>query len=104
MNYMKILNRKIFLISISFIVITFLIRNYFPHQVIQYLLYSFCFTLMSLSYFERFFDQKQVKILMFEWIGGLFGLGQNGGFFIFLFIVLCIVGYISSDLDDFSEV
>ena len=41
---------------------------------------------------------------MFEWIGGLFGLGQNGGFFIFLFIVLCIVGYISSDLDDFSEV
>ena len=31
---------------------------------------------------------------MFEWIGGLFGLGQDGEFFIFLFIVLCFVGYI----------
>ena len=30
---------------------------------------------------------------MFEWIG----------FFIFLFIVLCIVGYIWSDLDDFLK-
>ena len=27
---------------------------------------------------------------MFEWIGGLFGLGQDGGFFIFLFIFLII--------------
>jgi len=43
---------------------------------------------------------------MFEWIGGLFGLGQDGGFFIFLFIVLCFVGYIVwvFDIDDFSEV
>ena len=31
---------------------------------------------------------------MFEWIGGLFGLGQDGGFFIFLFIFLCFFGYI----------
>ena len=28
-------------LSISFIVITFLARNYFPYQVIQYLFYSF---------------------------------------------------------------
>ena len=41
---------------------------------------------------------------MSEWIGGLFGLGQNGGFFTFLFIALCIISCISSDLDDFSEV
>ena len=41
---------------------------------------------------------------MFEWIGGLFGLGQDGGFFIFLFIVLCIVVYLAWDLDDFSEI
>ena len=33
-------------------------------------------------------------LLMFDWIGGLFGLGHKGGFFIFLFIVLCFVGYI----------
>ena len=31
---------------------------------------------------------------MFEWIGILFGLGQDGGLFIFLLIVLCFVGYI----------
>ncbi len=41
---------------------------------------------------------------MFEWIGGLFGLGQDGGFFIFLFIVLSIVVYLAWDLDDFDEV
>ena len=41
---------------------------------------------------------------MFEWIGGLFGLGHKGGFFIFLFIVLCIVVYLAWDLDDFSEI
>tara|TARA_B100000073_G_scaffold144200_1_gene118703 strand:- start:360 stop:491 length:132 start_codon:yes stop_codon:yes gene_type:complete len=39
---------------------------------------------------------------MFEWIGGLFALGQDGGFFIFLFIVLCFIGYIAKvfDIDD----
>ena len=58
MKYMKILNKKIFYISISLIVITFLIRDYFPHQVIQYIIYSFGFVLMSFSFFERFSDQK----------------------------------------------
>ena len=43
-------------------------------------------------------------LLMFDWIGGLFGLGHKGGFFIFLFIVLCIVVYLAWDLDDFSEI
>tara|TARA_B100000287_G_scaffold236062_1_gene222276 strand:+ start:535 stop:666 length:132 start_codon:yes stop_codon:yes gene_type:complete len=43
---------------------------------------------------------------MFEWIGGLFGLGQNGGFFIFLLILLFFVGYIMwvLEIDDFDEV
>ena len=58
MKYMKILNKKIFYISISIIVITFLIRNYLPHEVIQYIIYSFGFVLMSFSFFERFSDRK----------------------------------------------
>ena len=39
---------------------------------------------------------------MFEWIGGLFRLGQDGGFFIFLFIFLCFIGYKAKvfDIDD----
>ena len=31
---------------------------------------------------------------MFKTVDGLFGLGQDGGLFIFLLIVLCFVGYI----------
>ena len=58
MKYMKILNKKIFYISISLIVIAFLIRNYFPHQVIQYIIYSFGCVLMSFSFFERSSDRK----------------------------------------------
>ena len=52
------------------------------------------------SFFQHPYIQKKSlnkKIrdrLMFEWIGGLFGLGQDGGFFIFLFIFLCFFGYI----------
>ena len=51
---------KIVYIFISLIVITFLIKNYFPYQGIKYLFYLFGYILLSLSYFERFSEEKLV--------------------------------------------
>lgn len=42
---------------------------------------------------------------MFEWIGGIFGLSEGWSFFIFLIILLSLVGLFSLKMgdDDFGE-
>ena len=67
--------------------------NYGLEIVVGMIISVLVFIFLRVLYFG--YLKKDMKHwLMFEWIGGLFGLGQDGGFFIFLFIVLCFVGYL----------
>jgi len=53
LDIMKILKKKLFYISLAVILLTYLIKDIFPHQVIHYLLYAIGFLTMSLSYFKK---------------------------------------------------
>ena len=50
----SILTKKLFYLSRGVILFTYLIKDIFPHQVIQYLLYAIGFLTMSLSYLKKF--------------------------------------------------